>query len=88
MVLAKGDETAGAILIVTMEKGAFTGLSERILDMSGRYTWANVGPQTTEKQEEIDEYLARRRRGDPDLWLIELDIAGAAQFAAQMTFTG
>jgi hypothetical protein len=87
VVLSKGDETAGSIVVVAAEKGRITGLSERILDSTGRYLWASTGPQDIDNIKEIDEYLARRRSRDPDLWVIELDVAGAAQFAAQLDGT-
>jgi hypothetical protein len=31
----------------------------------------------------IDDYWRRRRAGDPDLWVIELDIADGERFAAE-----
>jgi hypothetical protein len=83
-VLSKGDETAGSILVVTMEKGQITGILERILAIDDCYAWSETGPQDIENTHEIDAYLARRRSRDPDLWVIELDIAGAARFAAQV----
>ena len=30
----------------------------------------------------LTEYLARRRSRDPDIWVIELDVANRAQFDA------
>jgi hypothetical protein len=87
-VLAKGDETAGSIIVVACEKGLLAGLFERILDHQGRYQWTAVGPQDVENDDESQQYLARRRKNDPDLWLIELDIAGAAQFTAQLVAFG
>jgi hypothetical protein len=84
MILSKGDETAGAILIVAMEKGVITGLSEHILDRDGAYKWTLTGTQDLDNTQEIDAFIARRQQRDPDLWVVELDVAGAAQFAAQM----
>jgi hypothetical protein len=83
MVLTKGDPGAGAVLLVCTERGAFTSIQERILDMSGTYTWQPVGPDATEDAERIDEYLNRRKSRDSDIWLIELDIANAERFAAE-----
>ena len=87
-VLAKGDETAGAILLVCAERGAFKQMLERMPTLEGGAQWQPVGPQATAPQEELDAYLARRRRSDPDLWLIELDIAQAERFAAETTGEG
>ncbi len=83
-VLAKGDETAGSILLVALEKGRTTGLYEHLLQQGSIYKWLRVGPQDIENTEEFDQYLVRRRSRDPDLWVIELDIANAERFAAQL----
>lgn len=74
MVLAKGDATAGALLIQLAERGQPGPLLERRLDPEGRYRWEPTGPDA---EDERGDYIARRRRGDPDLWVIELDIADA-----------
>ncbi len=84
MVLAKGDETAGSILILTLERGVITGLWERLLQPSGTYQWDRVGPQDIDVQSELDLYIQRRRKSDPDIWLIELDIPYAERFIAEM----
>ena len=73
MVLAKGDATAGALLILLAERGVAEGLIERTLGVDG-YGWADVGPADAAGR---DAYIARRRRNDPDLWVIELDAAEA-----------
>jgi hypothetical protein len=84
-VLAKGDATAGAILLVALEKGRVSGLWERIIALSGDYQWTRIGPQDIDNERESDDYISRRRVNDPDLWVIELDIPDAAQFAARFT---
>jgi hypothetical protein len=84
-ILAKGDSTAGAILLVAMDKGRVSGLWERIFVLAGSYEWTQIGPQDVENPSGFDDYISRRRRGDPDLWVIELDIPDAAQFTADFT---
>ena len=80
-VLAKGDVTAGAILLVCMDKGIFQSVRERVLDATGAYVWDAVGPSEPDL---LSVYLERRRAGDPDLWIVELDIANAERFAADI----
>jgi hypothetical protein len=80
-VLAKGDTTAGAILLICMEKGLVTSVRERVLDMTGVYIWTAVGPP---EPDALSAYLERRRSRDSDLWLVELDIANAERFAAEI----
>ena len=72
MVLARGDATAGALLIQLAERGQPGPLLERRLDPTGSYRWSPTGP---ESDAERGDYIARRRRSDPDLWVIELDVA-------------
>jgi hypothetical protein len=84
-VLAKGDAHAGAIILICAEKGQISAIRERILGNDGAYEWRPIGPDPIENKAEIDNYLARRRQRDPDLWVVELDIANAERFAAETT---
>ena len=76
-VLNRGDETSGAILLICMEKGVVQSVREHVLDRTGRYAWVAVGPDDDAAR---TAYLDRRRARDPDLWLVELDIANAERF--------
>jgi hypothetical protein len=86
-ILAKGDSRAGAILVILAEKGRKLRMLERSLLPDGRYAWADVGSQTIENEDQNRLFLDRRRKVDPDLWIIELDIASAERFAAEMNLT-
>ncbi|MBM3928305.1 MAG: DUF1491 family protein [Sphingomonadales bacterium] len=79
MVLARGDAMSGAILIVALERGADPVCWER--DFSGSGV-TRCGPVDSSPQD-IEDYWHRRRRNDPDLWVVELDIAAAERFAAE-----
>lgn len=80
MVLAKGERDAGTILIVTMCRGEDVRLFERMPQMDGTRPFLATKSQDPEKPEEFSEYLDRRRRQDPDIWIIEVDIANAERF--------
>lgn len=84
-ILARGDEQAGAILLLTTDRGRNTGVFERVLGISGGYGWSMISGQVIDNQEEISDLIARRRARDPDLWVVELDIPDAARFAAELT---
>jgi hypothetical protein len=86
-ILARGDRDAGAILVILAERGRKLRMLERALQPDGRYSWQDVAGQTFENEEESERFLARRRKYDPDLWIIELDIASAERFAAEMNLT-
>jgi hypothetical protein len=75
-VLAKGDATAGALLIQLADRGVPGPLLERRLDPRGDYRWSPTGPEDVEQR---GDYIARRRRGDPDLWVLELDVPDGLQ---------
>jgi hypothetical protein len=79
-VLAKGDATAGSILVVLLERGAGARLFERLLQPDGRYRWR----ESAATPAEVPDFVARQRRFDPDLWVLELDIPSAERFAAEM----
>ena len=83
-VIAKGDEGAGAILLIMAEKGVISGLWERIADLKSGYMWARNNSQAIENKQEFDNYINRRRSTDPDLWVVEVDVADAPRFAAQI----
>jgi hypothetical protein len=86
-VLAKGDATAGTVMVVVAERGVRTLLLERLLQPDGNYAWQDNG-RAGEDDDAFRDLLARRRRGDPDLWLVELDVADAGRFAAAMNDVG
>ena len=44
--------------------------------------------KTFENEEQFQRFLERRRKYDPDLWILELDIASAERFAAEMNAVG
>ena len=87
-VLAKGDPTAGTIAVLLTERGANPRLFERMLQPDGQYGWRDSGQQALDQPGKVQALIERRRRFDPDLWLIELDIASAERFAAEMNLIG
>jgi hypothetical protein len=83
-VLRKGDENAGAVTVILIERGERRMVLERVVRPDGRYAWEDVGTRGAPNEEEFNEFLERRQRFDPDLWLVELDIASAERFADEM----
>lgn len=83
-VLARGDSNSGAILVILAEKGRKVRILERLLTPAGHYEWTPIGSQALANEEEFTKFQRRRRDFDPDIWLIELDIASAERFAAEM----
>ena len=79
-VLAKGDANAGSVLVVLLERGRDARVLERILQPDGNYAWQPV----TRESGDVPSFIARRRRFDPDSWVLELDIPAQERFAAAM----
>jgi hypothetical protein len=77
-VMAKGDAQGGAILVIAIDKGNLPRLLERGIGPDGRTALIDSTPS-----EDLDGYWRRRRGRDPDLWVIEVDIAEAERFAAE-----
>lgn len=82
MVLQKGEKDAGVILVLTTQSGRNTRLWERMPQLDGSRSFVCSREQDDDKKQEFDEYVSRRRRSDPDCWVIELDIENAERFVA------
>lgn len=82
-IVAKGDDTSGIILVQCSERGEPGPLLERRFSASGHYIWEPVGPDDAKDGESRANYQDRRRRADPDLWIVELDIADAPRLVAE-----
>lgn len=80
MVVNKGERDAGTIMTVITERGEDSRAYERMPQMDGSRQWQCVKKQDSENKYEFSEYLDRRRDQDPDLWIVELDIAQGERF--------
>lgn len=88
MVLARGEAEAGAILVLAVERGGDPRFFERGIGFDGTPALVRSGPAEMADESAISDYWRRRRSRDPDLWVIELDIAGAERFAAETLASG
>lgn len=73
-ILSKGDEISGAILLALAHRGAVHGLRERGLAPDGGYRWVEAGPDDIADPQILADYLERRRKFDPDIWVVEIDL--------------
>lgn len=74
-VLKSGEEAAGTVLLVLTENGVNTRVYERMPQVDGSRAWHCSKIQDIENKQDFHDYLDRRGRQDPDLWIVELDIA-------------
>lgn len=88
MVLSKGERDAGTIMLVLLENGGSARAYERMPGLDGTRAW-----HCTRRQEEsvdfgesltarlaFSDYVERRGTQDPDLWVVELDVAKPERF--------
>ncbi|MFZ3484348.1 DUF1491 family protein [Sphingomonas sp. 3-13AW] len=85
MVLARGDRDSGIVLLLVEAHGEPSLLFERGYDREGRRCVVRVGPESGDPHELVD-YWQRRRRSDPDLWVVEVNVADAQRLAAETIF--
>ena len=80
-LVRRGDATAGSIAIACLDRNVPTLLLEKGSDGAGRPVWRRVAEG---EASESDQRLARMIRSDPDLWVVELNVAHAERFADEI----
>jgi hypothetical protein len=84
-VLVKGDPTAGELLLKTRIKGQFHGLFEQFPVADCMRNWTALSAQAIENEQKADDFLERRQQRDPDLWILELDVAFPERLGGLLT---
>ncbi|MFA6218785.1 MAG: DUF1491 family protein [Erythrobacter sp.] len=79
-VVQRGERDAGVILVITRNRDADVRLWERMPQLDGSREFIVTRVESAENKDEFFDYIERRRRSDPDCWVIELDIAHAERF--------
>ena len=70
-IVAKGDETAGAITIKVATMNGKASLITRGPQPDGRVGWHVLMQDAAE--DDVDQRIGRQRRIDPDLWVVEVE---------------
>lgn len=87
-VLRKGDATAGAVILSLCERGTHNRLFERVLGAGDTYLWRAIGPAADAEPLKMADFLEKRVEMDPDLWIVELDIAQPERFIDELIVNG
>lgn len=69
-VTAKGDATAGAVLVKQAPLDGTAKLFQRSFDMDGGRIWVVLAQGA---EHDVDAAIARQLGFDPDLWVIEVE---------------
>ena len=82
VVARKGDPRAGAVLVKVLDRRNGTArLYSEATKGDGERVWMQPVPSDVEA--DLDAYVERARRIDPDLWLIEIDDAEGRHFLTE-----
>ena len=71
-ILHKGDDDSGGVLVVLRGRDGLWVLSQ-IRNAQGRAAWMRATGAGVVDQETADAYVAKQRRFDPDLWVLEFE---------------
>ncbi|MCJ2182217.1 DUF1491 family protein [Novosphingobium sp. 1949] len=82
MVLHKGERDAGTIIVVLTCRGQDSAAYERMPQLDGTRHWTLSKAQDPVDPFAFSEFLDRRARQDPDVWIVELDVANGTRFLA------
>lgn len=72
MVIRKGDTRAGAVLVKVVNRSDNTArLYSEATRMDGEAVW--MQPAASTEEPDLDRYIERARKFDPDLWVVEIE---------------
>ena len=72
MVIRKGDARAGAVLVKVLNRPQGTArLYAEATRLDGERVW--MQPANSEHEPDLDAYIERAVRVDPDVWVVEVD---------------
>jgi hypothetical protein len=72
VVARRGDPRAGAVLVKTVNRRAGTvSLYAEAVRGEGERVW--MQPSLSAEESDLDAYIARAARIDPDIWVVEID---------------
>lgn len=88
MVLHRGDNEQGSILLVLRDREVLPRLCEKLPSIDGPARWTFIVPKNIVSEEDLNQYLKRRTDQDSDLWALELTVADAERFVSDLSPTG
>ena len=86
-VIASGDPVAGAVVLLLRTRDGVSAYARTNLG-DGSTGWRALCENEIESSVKLREIIRKQRQYDPDLWVIELDIADPARFVEDLPSTG
>ena len=81
-VARKGDTRAGAVLVKTLDRRSGAArLYAEATSAGGERVW--MRPAKGEQEAELDAYVERALRVDPDLWVVEIEAPDGTRFLTE-----
>ena len=82
VVVRKGDARAGAVLVKVLNRTDGTArLYAEATRMDGERVW--MQPQLTDQEQDLDRYIERAARIDPDVWVVEIEDRDGRHFLTE-----
>jgi hypothetical protein len=82
VVVRKGDPRAGAVLVKVLgRKENSVRLYASAIRGDGETVW--MQPVAAQAEADLDAYVERSRRVDPDIWVVEIDDAEGRHFLTE-----
>ncbi len=82
MVARKGDPRAGAVLVKVVDRRADTAqLYSEATRGDGERVW--MQPVASRAEPDLDAYIERARRIDPDVWVVEIEDTQGRHFLTE-----
>jgi hypothetical protein len=87
VVVRKGDPRAGAVLVKVLNRSdRSTRLYAEATRLDGEPVW--MRPSSSDEEPDIDAYVERAARFDPDLWVVEIDDRDGRHFLTEPVDAG
>ena len=72
-IVARGDEERGGVVIKLNHFSKGCEVLQPITDMNGERVWMRITGEVAVVETVADELIAKRRKYDNDLWVIEIE---------------
>jgi hypothetical protein len=81
-IARKGDARSGAVLVKTLDRRSGEAkLYAQAVGATGDMVWMRPADSTLEA--DVEAYIERAARFDPDLWVVEIEDADGARFLTE-----